>query len=164
LWGDLGRSDRTELERAIRIAERVGSGRYSHVDARRAEGVDVKRWSAKRPDFGVVRTAPGAAIYSLACACCETSEEAASAALLAVREAHFAAGGDSRDLAEAETHFHNAHRAPAGSILALVAAGIRRDLDCVAIITYRRPGNPAIPPELFGPLWPSGVPFGWPDD
>jgi hypothetical protein len=164
LWGDLDPTDRSQLERAIAIAELVGAGRYTHLDARRAEGLDVQRWSAKRPDFSVARAARGTAIYSLACACFETSEEAATAALLAVREAHFAAGGDSRGLKEGEKHFHAADQAPPGSTLSLVATGIRRDLDCVAAITARRREAPVIRPELFGPLWPSGAPSGWPDE
>jgi hypothetical protein len=164
LWGDLELPDRSQLKRAIEIAERVGAGRYTHLDARRAEGVDVQRWSPKRPDFGVARTAAGTAIYSLVCACCETPEEAATPALLAVREAHFAAGGDSQDLKEAEKHFHTADEAPPGSTLSLVATGIRRDLDCVAVTTDRRLDDPGIRPEFFGPLWPSGAPSGWPDE
>ena len=164
LWGDLDPSDRSQLERAIAIAELVGAGRYTHLDARRAEALDVQRWSAKRPDFNVARTAPGTAIYSLVCACCETSEEAATAALLAVREAHFAAGGDCRDLKEAENHFHGADQAPPDSTLSLVATGIRRDLDCVTVVTDRCLDDPVIRPERFGPLWLSGAPSGWPDE
>jgi hypothetical protein len=164
LWGDLDPSDRSQLERAIAIAERVGAGRYTHLDARQAEGVDIRRWSSKRPDFGTARTASGTAIYALVCACCETSQGAATPALLAVREAHFAAGGDSRDLKEAEKHFHTADQAPPGSTLSLVATGIRRDLERVAGITDRGPDDSAIRPEFFGPLWPSGAPSGWPDE
>jgi len=164
LWGDLAPPDRSQLERAIQIAEGVGSGLYSHHDARRAEGVDIHRWSPKRPDFSVARTAPGTAIYALVCACCESSEEAAAPTLLAVREAHFAAGGDSHDLAEAETHFNAASAAPPGSTLALVAMGIRRDLDCVAAITHQRRDDMAVAPAYFGPLWPSGSPPGWPEE
>ena len=163
LWGDLDPSDRSQLERAIEIAELVGAGRYTHLDARRAEGLDVRRWSAERPDFSVVRAARGTAIYSLACACFETSEEAATATLLAVREAHFAAGGDSRGLKEAEKHFRAADQAPPDSTLSLVATGIRRDLDCVTVITDRCLDDPVIRPERFGPLGLSGAPSGWPD-
>jgi hypothetical protein len=164
LWGDLDPSGRSQLERAIEIAELVGEGRHTHLDARRAEGVDIQRWSVRRPDFSVARTARGTAIYSLVCACCETSQEAATPALLAVREAHFAAGGDSQGLKEAENHFYTAAEAPPGSTLSLVATGIRRDLDCVTLIADRRLDDPAIRPEFFGPLWPSGTPSGWPDE
>jgi hypothetical protein len=164
LWGELDPSDRSQLERAIEIAELVGMGRYTYLDARRAKGVDVGRWSLERPDFSVARTAPGTAIYSLVCACCEMSQEAATPALLAVREAHFAAGGDSRDLGEAEKHFHTGVEAPPGSTLFRVATGIRRDLDCVAMITDRCLDDSVVRPEFFGPLWPSGLPSGWPDE
>jgi hypothetical protein len=164
LWGELDESDRSQLECAIQIAEKVGAGRRTHLDARRAEGVDIQRWSPKRTDFSVARTATGTALYSLVCACCENSQEAAAAVLLAVREAHFAAGGDSQDLKEAEVHFQTACAAPRGSILRLVASGIQRDLESVAAITYQWNDDPAVPPEFFGPLWPSGAPNGWPDE
>lgn len=164
LWGALDASGRSQLERAIEIAEQVGAGRSTPLDARRAEGVDIERWSPKRPDFCVARTASGTAIYSLVCACCESPQEAATPALLAVREAHFAAGGDAPDLKGAEKHFQKADRASPGSALSLLAAGIRRDLDCVAMITDHRLGDPVIQPKFFGPLWPAGAPSGWPDD
>jgi hypothetical protein len=45
--------------------------------------------------------------------------------------------------------------------LSLVATGIRRDLERVALIARHRPDDPAIRPESFGPLWPSGAPCGW---
>jgi hypothetical protein len=163
LWSNLDRSERSQLERAIAIAELVGAGRYTHLDARRAEGLDVRRWNAERPDFSVVRAARGTAIYSLACACFETSEEAATAALLAVREAHFAAGGDSRGLKEAERYFRAADQTSPGSALSLVATGIRRGLDRVAGILDQASEDVVVRPELFGPLWPSGAPPGWPD-
>ncbi len=162
LWEDLDSSDRDQLERAIVIAELVGAGKCSHLDARRAEGVDIQRWSPQRPDFAVTRTAPGTAIYALVSACCETPHEAATPALLAVREAHFAAGGDSPDLRQAEKHFETAYQAPTGSTLKLLATGIRRDLECIETITDHRQGDPVIRPEFFGPLWPSGVPSGFP--
>jgi hypothetical protein len=164
LWGDLAESDRRELESAVQIAEAVGAGLRTNLDARRAEGVDLQRWSPRRPDFNIDKTASGAAIYSLVCACCESSEEAATPAVLAVREAHFAAGGDSADPREAEDHFRAGCAAPSGSILHLVALGIRRDLDCVAMITGRREGDPAVPARFFGPLWPTGAPADWPDE
>jgi hypothetical protein len=67
-------------------------------------------------------------------------------------------------LKEAEQHFHTADQAPPGSTLSLVARGIRRDLDRVAVITDRRLDDSAIRPEFFGPLWPSGAPSGWHDE
>jgi hypothetical protein len=160
VWGalDLDASERRQLERAIEITENVGAGSYSHLDACRAEGVEVEHWSPHRPDFSVSRTAPGAAIYALTSACCETSTQAATPVLLALREAHFAAGGDCCDLLEAEDRFALAWKAPPGSTLRLVALGIRHDLDQIASITVQRRERRGIAPASFGPLWPHGAP------
>jgi len=164
LWGAVSPAERRQLVRAIEVSESVGSGASSTLEARQAKGVEVARWSANRPDFAASRTARGAAIYALSCACLERSAEAAMAALLTVREVHFAAGGDASDLAEAEARLALAWTPAAGSVLHGVAMEVKHDLERLLEQSRsdRWTDETPVSPEFFGPLWRSGPPDGWP--
>jgi len=163
LWGDLDIEKQTQLERAVEIAEGVAGGTRSALDARRPDGVRTSDWSAKRPDYAAWRTSSGVAIYALACACCETSQEAALAAILALRETHFAAGGDAADLDEAESRVEDAFSAPRDSSLRRTALAVRRDLERIVELATRQGWSDETPvsPEEFGALWPLGMPNPW---
>lgn len=164
LWGALSPPEREQLERALEIAEQVALGVQSTGDARRAEGVDVARWSAARPDFAAWRCARGAAIYALACACSEQPREAAVVALLVVREVHFAAAGDARSLAQAEGRFEAAWTEASGADARRVAEGVRSDLEQLVEQSARFGWTDETPvsPAFFGPLWRSEEP-SWVD-
>jgi hypothetical protein len=163
LWGDLDAERQVQLERAVELAEGVASGRNSRLDARRAEGVSVHDWAAKRPDFAAWRTASGVAIYALGCACCDNSQEAALAATLALRETHFAAAGNATDLDEAERSVEGAFSTSRCPALRRTAFAVRQDLDrLLELATERRWGDEtSVPPETLGPLWPPGAPSPW---
>jgi hypothetical protein len=160
LWGDLDAERRAQLERALEIAEGVAGGTRSALDARQPEGVRISDWSAKRPDYAAWRTSSGVAIYALACACCETSQEAALAATLALRETHFAAGGDAADLDEAESRVDDAFSGPRDSSVRRTALAVRRDLERVVELAAKQGWGDETPvsPEEFGALWPLGTP------
>jgi hypothetical protein len=163
LWGDLDPERQAQLERALEIAEGVARGTRSTLDARRAEGVSVSEWSARRPDYAAWRTSSGAAIYALACACCDDPQEAAAAATLALRETHFAAAGDAADLGEAERRTENAFSALGDSPLHRIAIAVRRDFQRVRELAgdQGRGDEAPVSPEVFGPLWPDGTPTPW---
>lgn len=164
LWGDLDAEKQAQLERAVEIAEGVAGGTRPALDARRPDGVRISDWSAKRPDYAAWRTSSGVAIYALACACCETSQEAAVAATLALRETHFAAGGDAGDLAEAESRVEDAFSAPRDSSLRRTALAVRRDLEHIVELAAKQGWGDETPvsPEEFGALWSLGTPNPWP--
>jgi hypothetical protein len=163
LWRDLDAERQAQLERAVEIAEGVAAGKRSTLDAQRAEGVGTSDWTAKRPDFAAWRTASGVAIYALACACCDSSQEAAVAAMLALRETHFAAAGDAADLGEAERSIEGAFAAPGCPALRRTALAVRQDLERLLELATEQGWGDETPvsPEVFGPLWPPGTPNPW---
>jgi hypothetical protein len=163
LWGDLDPERQAQLERALEIAEGVAGGTCSTLDAQRPEGVRVSDWSAKRPDYAAWRTSSGAAIYALACACCDTSQEAAVATTLALRETHFAAAGDAADLGEAESRVEDAFPGPRDSPLGRTALAVRRDLERIVELSTKQGWGDETPvsPEEFGGLWPLGTRNPW---
>jgi hypothetical protein len=163
LWGDLDDERQVQLERAVEIAEGVANGTCSTLDARRAEGVRTSDWSARRPDFASWRTASGVAIYALACACCDSSREAALAATLALRETHFAAAGNAADLEEAERGIEGAFAAAGCPALRRTALAVRQDLERLLELASEQGWGDETPvsPEAFGPLWPPGTPSPW---
>jgi hypothetical protein len=163
LWEQLDAERRAQLERAVEIAEGVAAGTHSALDARRAEGVKPTDWSARRPDYAAWRTSAGVAIYALACACCENTQEAAVAAALARRETHFAAAGDLADLGEAERQLKNAFSAPQGSPLRRTATAVRGDLQRIRELATNKGWGDETPvsPGTFGPLWPPGTKSPW---
>jgi hypothetical protein len=157
-WAGLEDHERGQLERAIEIAERVGRGEYSARDARKLTGVNPADWSAQRPDCKAERTASGAAIFALACACCTTSEEAAVAAVLAAREAHFAAAGDAVDVETAEATVNELLRGVEDQRFQRTARAIRRDVERMRALAEAPSGNTRAGQNFFGPLWDEGAP------
>ena len=103
------------------------------------------------------------AIYALACACCDSSQEAAVAATLALRETHFAAAGDAADLGEAESRISAPSSIRRSSALARTALAVRLDLERVVELATEQGWNDETPvfPEVFGPLWPAGTRTPW---
>jgi hypothetical protein len=163
LWGGLDSEKQVQLERAVEIAEGVAAGTLSTLDARNAEGVRTSDWTAKRPDFAAWRTASGVAIYALACACCDSSREAALAATLALRETHFATAGNAADLGEAERAVEGAFAASGCPALRRTALAVRQDMERLLELATKQGWGDETPvsPGIFGVLWPPGTPNPW---
>jgi hypothetical protein len=155
LWGELDPERRAKLEKAVEIAEGVAAGTRSTLDARRPAEMGIPDWSAKRPDYAAWRTSSGVAIYALACACCNSRQEAALAAILALRETHFAAAGDAADLGEAERRAEEALSGPDRTSSRRTALAVRRDFERIRTLATSQGWGDETPvsPEVFGPLW-----------
>lgn len=168
LWSAQAPNMRAQLERAIEIAEGVAAGTLSPDDARRPDGVSVGDWSAKRPDYLAERTASGAAIYALACACCENAEEAAVAAVLATMETHFAAAGDAANVSAAKAMVDELLKTGGNEEFQIIAAAVRDDVVRVQL-AREDPGSlqhldRVAVAAIFGPLWRAESPNGWPNE
>ena len=152
LWQRLEARSRRKLETALAASEDMARGTLSHLAARDIEGVDLGNWSTRRPDFAAWRTAAGVAIYALACACCSSSREAAVAAVLAWREALFAAAGDASGLEEAEEQVVRALSAPGDSPVRRLASAMEQDLEQLLELAKHDGSGSTVPPEILGPL------------